>query len=633
MKGVSVAREVDSPYPIRPRSIVCVVAEQHCKLRVAEDVCAGRFTEGGVTLELGLDPDWQRAGLADDPEWAIEWSKFYWGLDLAHAFHATGERRFVDVWERLVLSWIARVPVGSDASHVAARRIQNWLYAWDAFASAPTFHGLSPGTVPRVVESLAAQVRDLRGRLTPERNHRTLELYALFVAALALPALDPDGALLAFAIGALFENLLTDVLPDGVHRERSTHYHMIALRTYVGVHENARRFGVALPDGYEERLARACEFALHCHRPAGDIPALSDADGGSYLDLLERTATFLARADHLWVATAGARGVPPATRNASFAVGGYFVQRSGWGTDRPYREERHLVFDCGPLGDGGHGHYDALSVTVAAGGQALVVDPGRYTYSEAGDNWRRWFRSTGAHNTVCVDGLDQTPYDRSRPRGAVARVEFLGRCQAPGLDVLHGEVRSPCYEAVHRRRVVFVADEYWIIEDELRGERAHRFDLRFHLGAEAEGRTEVRARAGNPFVQAPGLVLVVASPYLPRIEAGWVSPLYGIKQPAPVVSIAVNGAAAVRFVTLVMPRGPEAIVPTLEVQQAGATTVALVRGTGADGRACDVIGWRPEVGPLPLGPDVVDAVAGWCRRAVDGRVVGGGICVGEAKPG
>jgi len=629
MTHVSAAREVELTEPMRPRSVVCVVTEQHTDRSVAEDVCAGRFTQGGVTLALGLDPDWQHAGLADDSEWAIEWSKFYWGLDLAHAFHATAEPRFLDVWERLVLSWIARVPVGSDPSHVAARRIQNWLYAWDVFASVPAFRGLSPGVVPRLVASLGAQVQDLRGRLTPERNHRTLELYALFVAALALPGLDPDGALLAFATAALSENLLTDVLPDGVHRERSTHYHMIALRTYVGVRENARRFGIVLPDGYEERLTRACEFALHCHQPDGGIPALSDADGGSYLDLLARAADFLQRPDHLWVATAGARGVPPAAENASFPTGGYFIQRSGWGTLRPYREECHLVFDCGPLGDGGHGHYDALSVTIAAGALSLLVDPGRYTYSEAGDNWRRWFRSTAAHNTVCVDGLDQTPYDRSKPRGAVARAAFLGRRRAPGLDVLHGEVRSPCYEAVHRRRVIFVAHEYWIIEDELHGERPHRFDLRFHLAPDPDGRTEL----GHAFVRAPGLGLVLASPHVPRIEAGWVSPTYGVKEPAPVVSVAVEDVTAVTFVTLVVPLAPDGLVPTLEVQRADGATVAVVHGTGPDGRGWDAVGWRPEVGELRVGPRVVEAAAAWCRCATDGRVVADGVCTGEAESG
>ena len=39
-----------------------------------------------------------------------------------------------------------------------------------------------------------------------------------------------------------------------------------------------------------------------------------------------------------------------------------------------------MLMDAGPIGDGGHGHYDQLSVELVAGGRALVVDPGRFTY-------------------------------------------------------------------------------------------------------------------------------------------------------------------------------------------------------------------------------------------------------------
>ena len=197
------------------------------------------------------------------------------------------------------------------------------------------------------------------------------------------------------------------------------------------------------------------------------------------------------------------------------------MQRSGWGEGAtPYEHERFLIFDCGPLGDGGHGHYDLLSVEIAAGGRPLVVDPGRYTYSEEPPNLRRWFKGTAAHNTVTVDGLDQTPYRRGRPDGPVAEGRLLGRITVPGLDLLSGEARSPVYEAVHTRVVAFVADRYWIVEDRLRGRRAHRYDLRFHLAPEALGETYLDGRS----VRAPGLALVFAPGPATGLERGWVAP-------------------------------------------------------------------------------------------------------------
>ena len=94
-----------------------------------------------------------------------------------------------------------------------------------------------------------------------------------------------------------------------------------------------------------------------------------------------------------------------------------------------------------------------------------MLDPGRFTYAEGEPNLRHWFRGTAAHNTVTVDGADQTPYARSRSSLPERRGDFLGRDDRDGLDILCGEVRSPVYEAVHRRRVIFVDGAYWLIED------------------------------------------------------------------------------------------------------------------------------------------------------------------------
>jgi Heparinase II/III-like protein/Heparinase II/III N-terminus len=530
---------------LAPRPLFCAIEHLHRDRLVADAVRSGRFTHCGITRRLGVEPDWLDAALPDDEEWRIEWVKFYYGLDLAHAFRETGDPGYLQTWERLVRSWLRRVPPDHDASEVAARRIQNWLYAWGLFASDPRFGGLAEGLGEELLAGLAAQAAHVRTTLTPERNHRTLELYALFLLPLAFPELDEDG-LLAFATQELQRDLREGFHRDGVHRECSTHYHLVALRTFVAARENAARHGLGLGAAYDERLARACEFALHIHRPDGRIPALSDSDCGSYTELLADAARLLGRGDLLWAATAGAEGDPPETSNASFRDGGYFVQRSGWGDGvTAFHDERFLVFDCGPLGDGGHGHYDLLAVEAYGAGRPLIVDPGRYTYSEHGVNLRRWFKGTAAHSTVCVDGLDQTPYRRGKPRGPVAEGRLLRRLHSPGLDILVGEARSPVYEAVHQRTVVFVSAEYWLVEDRLRGDRPHRYDLRFQLAATA-------AEVEGDTVRAPGLALVVVADGRPRLEAGWVSERYGEKRPGAIVAVAVEGAAA-RFVTLLFP--------------------------------------------------------------------------------
>ena len=599
---------------VAPRRVYCVYERQHEHRAVADAVCAGRFPIQGTTLSLGVEPDWLSASLPGDREWRLEWSKFYYGLDLAAAAETSGDSRYLHAWQRLVASWIAQVAIDFDPSDVIGRRIQNWVYAWRRFAAAFDLDAAMPGFQARLRESVRAQVQHLRRRLTPERNHRTLELYALFIAALALPDLDDDGDLLRCAIDGLHENLLADVLPDGVHRERSTHYHCVVLRSFVGMRENARRFALSLPEGFDDRLARACEFALHCHRPDGSIPALSDSDTGSYLDLLATAGDLLGRADFTYVATRGRSGSPPHSTAASFPDGGYFVQRSGWGdADIALSDERYLIFDCGPIGDGGHGHYDALSVEIAANGAPIVVDPGRFSYCDAPPHWRRWFKGTAAHNTVVVDGADQTPYRCGKPKGHTASAHLRHRATVPGLDVLWGEAQSPCYEVVHRRRVLFVGGRYWLIEDELTGTGPHDYQLRFHLTPDQRDLRSESTPNGSR-ATTDRVALVVTGLTTSAVEAGWVSSSYGIKQPAPVLTFTRGGERSARFVTLVAPRRwPAGGSPTLAVRVEHGVVVADVAGaTGED--AVDRVAWSANGLPTVL-DDGISGVALWKQQS------------------
>jgi uncharacterized heparinase superfamily protein len=578
---------------VRPRQVFCVIDRAYRDRAVAERVSRGRFTHAGTTLELGLEPDWLGAPMPADEEWRIEWVKFYYGLDLAHAFAATRDERFRRTFERLAGSWIEQVDPGHDPSEVTARRITNWVYAWCRFDSTPGFAGFDDGLDAKLATSLEAQAAHVRRNLTPARNHRTLELYSLLVLALALPELDPGESMLELAVAGLEENLLADLRPDGVHCEASTHYHMVVLRSALGMLENARRFGLEPSADFVARLERACEFGLHAHRPDGEIAILSDGDAGTYLDLLELGGVLLGRPDFLYVATAGARGTPPAELCPSFPDGGYHVQRSGWGGGaREFEDELYLIFDCGPLGEGGHGHYDLLSVEVSGGGRPLLVDPGRFTYSEQPSNLRRWFKGTAAHNTVSVDGRDQTPYRRGKPKGPTGRGRLLERRSRDGIDLMRGEATSPCYDAVHERAIAFVAGEYWLIVDRLRAADRHSYDLRFHLSPDAEGAAEIVRGAERTVVRAPGLALVFPGDAEPRLLDGWHAPAYGVKLEAPVVSIVAADVADHDFHTLLMPLAtPASEPPTMRVLDPPAPDATSIEVVGAGGEWRDLIGW------------------------------------------
>ncbi|MFN0281123.1 MAG: alginate lyase family protein [Kineosporiaceae bacterium] len=582
-----------------PRAVFCPTRERHRDLGVADDARRGVFTCAGERRDLGdgtdlgaaAGPDrpavdWHDPRLPDDEEWRIEWSKFGWGLDLAHAFAVTGDEGYLRAWERLVVAWTEQVAVDADPTDVVGRRLQHWVFAWaDLEQAAVVGAGRAPSAATRdaLLASVAAQVDHLEANAAAERNHRTLELFAVLVVRLALPALDPGGGRALAALAALGRNLLDDVRVDGVQRERSSHYHLVALRSWLAAVVNARRFGLALPTGYLPRLAAACRFGLHLHRPDGRLPALSDADAGSHLDTLALAAEVLDDDTLRWAGTGGRAGTPPRERFVGFDVAGYYVQRSGWATGT---DERFLVLGAGPLGDGGHGHYDALSVEAYGRGRPLVVDPGRYTYAEngpgpdptTGPSWRAWFKGTAAHNTMTVDDLDQTPYRRGKPKGPNASAHLVHRHTDPGtlgpdrLDVLVAEVTSPQYAAVHRRHVLLVHGAYWLVVDEGQDLVPRTYTLRWHLDPSA-GPAVLVAGGGAVSAVADGVAIgMVAAPgtVSAAVEPGWVSPEYGVRHAADVVAVRTAPVPRVEIATTLVPRpDPGAPPPRLAAVPGG----------------------------------------------------------------
>jgi Heparinase II/III-like protein/Heparinase II/III N-terminus len=563
-----------------PQPVICVLDHLYRDVAIAEAVRHGRFTHAGVELHLGRTPDWVNGGLVDDMEWRIEWVKLYEGLDLAHAYALTGEADYLTAWEDLVESFCDQVPVGTDVADVSARRLQNWLYAWRRFAEAPTFTGLRPGLAQRLAQRIADDAEHLRCNLTAQRNHRTLELYALLIVGLSLP--DSDSGLAAFALEQLGENLLTDVWSDGVHRECSTDYHCIALRSYLGAMCNARAAGFDLPHGYVERVSLALDFAMHIQRPDGMTPSFSDGDTVDFRELLALGAELLDRDDLRWVATGGQVGEPPVAVDATFPVGGYLTARSGWAAGPAgYGHQRFMMMDAGPIGDGGHGHYDQLSIELHAHGHSLVVDPGRYTYADT--PWRHRFKGSAAHNTVTIDGLDQTPYRPGSPKKPTSQARIIRRVSHEAFDAIEAEVTSPQHEVVHTRRVLFPQREFWVVHDHVRGDTDHRYEARWHLPAEAEGQVTVVRNSNQTTVFTPAGNLVVPAALTVAIEPGWVSPSYGTLHRAPVVVVSAGGTEA-DIITVLSPGDADV---TIDDHTADGTLHCSVRR----GTTTDLIQW------------------------------------------
>ncbi|HMS84449.1 MAG TPA: alginate lyase family protein [Nitrospira sp.] len=524
-----------------------------------DDILNNRFEFNGESHSFPTSPLWL-TNLSSDREWLILLHKFYYAVGLGIAYHETDDAQYAEKWVDLTSSWVKTVPLDFLPSDVAGRRIQNWIFAHYYFVNTSTPHCVTPEFYLAFLESLHSQIAYLRDHVTPARNHRTLELCALFLAAIVFPEFTESNEWLAWSRDELVRNIQSDLLPDGVHCEQSTDYHHLVLKNYLWITRLARLNQIEMPEPFDTLVKRALTFALYSHRPDGLIPALSDGDSRCFLDLLQKGYELYGGEDLLYVASRGNKGQPPAARSKGFADSGYYILRSGWGDqDDNYQDERYLIFDCGPLGAGNHGHLDLLNLEASAFGKPLIVDPGRYTYDESGPiNWRVHFRGTAYHNTVLVDRRNQTSYawrkNRFKISGPEPDRELVSFVTEPKLDYLHGIARSHEYPVTHERKVLFIAGEYWIIVDLLRAQESHRYDLLFHLSPMAEGQVSIAQSNRTLVIQSPQLLLV--QPLIPSltssIETGFVSTSYGKKELAPIIQLTQQASCAC-FFTVVYP--------------------------------------------------------------------------------
>ena len=220
---------------------------------------------------------------------------------------------------------------------------------------------------------------------------------------------------------------------SGLPRELATEYHGLVLELGLAAVAEADAAGVPVPTTVRLVLLRMTDALAAVVDNRLRPPRQGDADDGHGLVVdgadTDRWGSLLATGDAVfgrldwWPAITGTdvrtpllaalirpyaeKGTAPAVsrpadRPAHFADAGLTVLR-GPG-------EIWCRCDGGPhgfLSIAAHAHADALSVEVRHDGVDVLADPGTYCY-HGQPEWRRYFRSTLGHNTLELDGADQS---------------------------------------------------------------------------------------------------------------------------------------------------------------------------------------------------------------------------------
>lgn len=530
---------------VLPAGTIGAVPPDAAKRLVAEAdrLLAGHVEYFGVVRDDLADPDWwydpktgRRApwGYAFDVPYRNEdavgdikqiWepSRHQYLTVLAAAYAVTGDERYAERVAEHLRSWWAANPPLRGVHWISGIelgiRLLSWVWIRRLLEGWPGVAGLFEGN-PVALNQIWHHQRWLAAfpsRGSSANNHIIAEAAGQFAAACAFGWFPSSAQWRADALRSLERHLRGNTYRSGLNRELATEYHGLVLELGLAAVAEADAACVPVPATVRLVLLRMTDALAAIVDNRLRPPRQGDADDGHGLVVdgagTDRWGSLLATGDTVfgrlpwWPAVNGISDVRTPLLAAlirPYAKEGSAQEGTSPAVSRPASRPGHFAdagmtilrgpekiwcrCDGGPhgfLSIAAHAHADALSVEVRHDGVDVLADPGTFCY-HGQPEWRQYFRSTLGHNTLQLDGADQSvsggPFlwtRHARTRVLTADVTDTSQEGVTRWSAEHdGYGRS-----IHRRRVELTAASQELrVVDEVRGPRRAAVRLAFHLG-------------------------------------------------------------------------------------------------------------------------------------------------------
>lgn len=516
-------------------------------------------------MSFGPSINYRDVRVTGDCKFVWEPNRHHHLVVLGRAYRATGDIRYARAVADQLRHWLDQCPFPLGMNWRSPLelgvRLINWVWALDLIRDAGA---IDAPLRARILESVALHVWEISRKYSHNssaNNHLIGEAAGIWIAACYFGSLRKAAWYRRQSSAILCEQILRQTHSDGGGREQALGYHMFVLQFFLLAGLVARRVGADWPRSFWDRLERMFEFLAALAGGGRDLPMFGDCDDGYVLDLgggprqerawlcvgailFQRTDWKPAAGDYseaaYWLLGPESRGEyerlagedRPRLESRAFRATGLYLLQSG---HHGAPDRISVVFDCAPLGYGplaAHGHADALSFTLRAFGVDVFVDPGTYDYFSY-PQWRNYFRSTRAHNSVEIDGADQSEMLGPFLWGARAQATCLAWEPGPGGGRVVGEhdgYRRLPDPVIHRRTLELDGNERRLtVRDEIHASKRHEIVVYFHLSETCR----IREVKENRFQidAGPGPLTLIGDPRL-QFEvltggaapgAGWVS--------------------------------------------------------------------------------------------------------------
>lgn len=441
-----------------------------------DEICGGNIRIYNRPVEIGSrNIDWSGVAWSSREHTAYLNRMEYLPL-LAGAWQETRDPKYSQRAAELIgdwMDWIDRArktdpglfdPDRNNQLNTAIR-LRNWIETLARLRQAP---GFDDALVARMLREITVQGNGLAKNTAPgPGNWPVFQAAALLDAGLVLDFLPEAPAWRDHAVKVLDRCFVLNFRPDGVHRENTPNYHYGPAWHFSNAFNLQRDFPeVKFRNLNRDDFRRIADFnVLSQSFPFNDTGYRQFVSQGGTPGRYDRAAPSMVSwaKEKLGLADwdAPVFGIFP---DAGLVFGGNVREK--------------VFFDAGKFGSW-HCHYSRLEVCYNRDGFVLIADPGMSSYNYQKPEILPMFiagRETAAHPTVRFD------------RGCQLRrsAELFDSALGPDFAWALGEYQGGYYlgawknyvpenrniEAVHRRAVLWLADDGLLILDRTRVERA-----------------------------------------------------------------------------------------------------------------------------------------------------------------
>ncbi len=549
---------------------------------LVKDLLNGKYLFfGKLSLEVGYPPNWFKNAITSDEFPARKhWSRIsdfefgdirvVWELNrfgfvywLVRSYWRTDDESYARIFWELVEDWREKNPPYRGPNWKCGQevtfRLMAWIFGLYGFLD-------SSYTTPERIISLAQMIwasgvrieKNIHYALNQKNNHGISEATGLWTIGLLFPEFRfaekwrEIGKILLEKQG---EELIYN---DGGFSQYSSNYHRVMLHDYLWAVRLGELNGEYFSKSLVDKIAKAGNFIYQIQDENGEVPMYGQNDGSLIFQTNNcNHRDFRPIVQSISVLTERKRMFHEGPWDEDILW--FFGPKS---LDLPLKKGKKVDFIAKDAGcsviRGSEGfafvrcgnykhrpsHADMLHVDIWWKGVNIAKDPGTFSYNFKSP-WNNPFAHTIYHNTVTVDDMDQMqrigkflwlPW----VYGEITNIRSFDHSDTVYWEGKHNGYLRLADPVIHRRGVLKICGETWLIIDHLRGSQKHKFRLHWllsdfpHKWIEGEGKLMIKTPYGPYYVNVTANHLPLKGSLVRSDEKsprGWIAPFYSYREP------------------------------------------------------------------------------------------------------